>query len=112
VEVDRVLFEKVRAHDHAHVRQCQKELVILVDGHQGGGYIPVHYAYIHNRPGIYVPIDGIAIDFEVLREDIRNLADRAVVRKQRESRRSAGRGAIIARRIRCGWIAGRQRSTT
>ena len=41
MEVDRVLLEQVRPHDHAHVAESQEKLVILVERHQGRGNVSV-----------------------------------------------------------------------
>ena len=60
VEVHRVLFEEVRAHDHAHVGEREEELVVLVERHQGRRDVAVHHSHVHDRPRIHVPIQGCA----------------------------------------------------
>ena len=57
VEVDRVLFEQVGAHDHAHVGQGEEEFVVFVDRHQRRRNVAVHDAYVHDLPGIHMTID-------------------------------------------------------
>src|SRR5262249_15274571 len=58
VEVNRVLLEQVRPHDHADVGERQEELVVFVDGHQRGRYVPVHDADVDDVGGVDVPIDA------------------------------------------------------
>ena len=58
VEVDRVLLEQVRAHDHADVGQRQEELVVLVDRHQRRRDVAVHHADVHDLARIDVTVDA------------------------------------------------------
>jgi len=58
VEVDGVLLEQVRPHDLAHVGKGEEEFVILINRHQRCRDVPVHYADIHDRARIHVPIHG------------------------------------------------------
>ncbi len=60
VEVDSVLFEEVRPHDHAHVRERQEEFVVFVNGHHRRRYISIHDAYVHDRPRVHVTRERMA----------------------------------------------------
>ena len=85
VEVDRVLFEQVRAHDHAHVGEGQKELVILVDRHQGRGDVSVHHSDVHDLAGIDVPIEARPVQTSIADPvKVRDQAHGAVVSKHAE----------------------------
>ena len=61
MEVDRVLLEQVRPHDHAHVAEGEEELVILIDCHQRRRDVAVHNADIHHLAGIHMAIDGASV---------------------------------------------------
>jgi len=50
-----MLFEEVRAHDHAHVGEGKKELVVLVKRGQGSRNIAVHHPDIHDWAGSTCP---------------------------------------------------------
>ena len=52
VEVNGVLFEQVRSHDHADVRQRQEIFVVLIEGHQRTGNIAVDHSRIHDSGGV------------------------------------------------------------
>src|SRR5215469_6446465 len=54
VEVDGVLLEQVRAHDHAHVGQGQEKFIVLVELHQRRGDVAVHHADVDDGAGIDV----------------------------------------------------------
>ena len=56
MEVNRVLLEQIRPHDHTNVDQGKEVFVILVDGHQRGWDIAVHHTYIHDWAWINVSI--------------------------------------------------------
>src|SRR5207245_5804191 len=56
VEVDGMLLEQVRAHNHAHVGKGQEELVVLVEGSQRRRNIAVHHAHIDDLAGVDVSI--------------------------------------------------------
>ena len=58
MEVDGVLLEQVRPHDHADVGQRQEEFVVLVDRHQRRRNVAVHDADIHDLARIDVPVDS------------------------------------------------------
>ena len=60
VEVNRVLLEQVRPHDLAHVGEGEKELVVLVDGHQRPGNVAVQRADVHDRASIDVTGEAVA----------------------------------------------------
>ena len=57
VEVDRVLLEQVRPHDHAHVGEGEEEFVILIDRHQRRRDVAVHHSDVHDGAGIHVSIN-------------------------------------------------------
>ena len=62
VEVDRVLLEQVRPHDHAHVGEGKEELVVLIERHQRRRDVAVHHADVHDLAGIHVAIECRGVD--------------------------------------------------
>ena len=58
VEVNRMLFEQVRAHNLADVRQRKEELVILINDHQRRRNVAIHDANIHDWARVDMPIDA------------------------------------------------------
>ncbi len=75
VEVNGVLLEQVRPHDHADVAESEEELVILIDRHQRRRDVAIHYADIQHLAGIDVSVDGPSVI------QIGNLPHGAVKRK-------------------------------
>src|SRR6516162_2696550 len=56
VEVDGVLLEQVRAHDHAHVGQGKEKFVVLVEGYQRRGDVAVHHTDVDDLAWIDVAV--------------------------------------------------------
>ncbi len=100
VEVDRVLLEQVRPHDHAHVGEREEELVVLVDRHQRRRDVAVHHADVHDLARIHVPIDrGARGACSVVGIHVGDQPHRAVIGER-------ARTGVVNRR---GRIAGHQR---
>src|SRR4029077_16507216 len=57
VEVDGVLLEQVRPHNHADVSKAEEQFVVLVESNERRRDIPVHHSDINNLAWIYVPIE-------------------------------------------------------
>jgi len=107
VEVDRVLLEQVRPHDHAHVAEGEEQFVILIDCNQRRRNVAVHHSHVEHLAGIYVPIQAAARDSgsaywvgETIQ--VGNQPDGAVVGKRRK------RIWTGACEIGCGWVTGLQ----
>ena len=60
MEVDGVLLEQVRAHDHADVGEGEKHLIVLIKSNQRRRDVAVHHADIHDLAGIHVTVDYAA----------------------------------------------------
>ena len=84
VEVHGMLFEQVRAHDHANVAQGKEKFVVLVKGDQWRGYVSVQHSDGHDSGWVgdcAVQADGAA-------RVIRGIADGAVAGNARRPRGS------------------------
>ena len=57
VEVDSVLLEQVRPHQHADVGQREEHLIVLIECNQGRRDVAVHHAHIHDLPRIHMAVD-------------------------------------------------------
>ena len=57
VEVDGVLLEQVRPHDHADVAEGEEHLVVLIERNQRRRNIAVHHPNIYDRAGVDMAID-------------------------------------------------------
>jgi len=61
VEVDRVLFEQIRTHDHADVGQRQEQFVVFIDGDQRRRLVGIHDADIHDGARVDVTVEQRAL---------------------------------------------------